>query len=396
LNRKYAILAAVLLIVLISVSLFLAVNMFSTKTSTRPFYVGVEFAYGNQFSQLKALVDQVKSYTNLFVIGSVVLTFNRTALDESCKYLFNSGLNFIVLITSYPMYNSSNGYPLGNTIFDWIGNATQDYGNRLLGIYRFDEPGGNQLDDGKYMLINDTAFSYAQVAQNYVGNMSSIVHHYATLNDTTSVPVVKVFTSDYGLYWFDYQAGYSTVFAEFVGNQSREGIIALERGTAQSFNEDWGVIVTWKYDHPPYLENGTELYADLSLAYSAGATYAIVFSYPNITTSTYGTLTQAHFEALRKFWTEIHTNPGSFPSSPAEVAYVVPADFGFGFRNANDTIWGLFPADNYMSTQKIWNDTQVLLARYDNKLNIIYDDPSVIGPTLNKYTKVFYWNQTVS
>ena len=75
-NRKYAILAAVLLIVLITVSLFLTVNMFSKQTSTRPFYVGVEFAYGNQFSQLKALVDQVKNYTNLFVIGSVDLTFN--------------------------------------------------------------------------------------------------------------------------------------------------------------------------------------------------------------------------------------------------------------------------------------------------------------------------------
>ena len=86
--------------------------MFSkqTSTTTRPFYVGVEFAYANQFSQLKALVDKVKNYTNLFVMGSVGLSFNRTALDESCDYLFNSGLNFIVLFTSFTMYNYSNGY----------------------------------------------------------------------------------------------------------------------------------------------------------------------------------------------------------------------------------------------------------------------------------------------
>ena len=95
-KRKYAILAAVLLIVLISLSLFLTVNVFSEQTSTkqtstRPFYVGVEFAYGNQFSQLEALVDQVKNYTNLFVIGSVGLTFNKSALDESCDYIFNAG-----------------------------------------------------------------------------------------------------------------------------------------------------------------------------------------------------------------------------------------------------------------------------------------------------------------
>ena len=109
LNRKYAILAAVLLIVLISISFLLAVNTFSKQTSisNRPFYVGVEFAYGSQFSQLKALVDQVKNYTNLLVIGSVELTFNRTALDESCDYIFNAGLNFIVLFTSYLMYNES-------------------------------------------------------------------------------------------------------------------------------------------------------------------------------------------------------------------------------------------------------------------------------------------------
>jgi hypothetical protein len=388
-------LAAVLLIVLISLSLFLTVNMLRKQASTRPFYVGVEFAYSNQFSQLKALVDQVKNYTNLFVIGSVGLTFNRSALDESCDYLFSSGLNFIVLITSFPMYNSSNGYPPGNTIFDWMHNATQKYGDRLLGVYRFDEPGGNQLDDGKFMLIKNNTLSYAEIAKDYVGNLSSLVNYYATFGNNTGLGRAKIFTSDYGLYWFDYDASYSTVFAEFVGNQSRQGIIALDRGAAQSFNEDWGVIVTWKYDQPPYLENGTELYNDLSLAYGAGATYAIVFSYSPQNITDYGTLTQDHFEALKKLWTTIHTNPSSFLPNPAEAAYVVPADFGFGFRNSSDTIWGLFPADNYTLTQKIWNDTQILLTRYNGKLNIIYDYPPVIEPTLNNYAKVFYWNQTV-
>ena len=105
----------------------------------------------------------------------------------------------------------------------------------------------------------------------------------------------------------------------------------------------------------------------------------MIFSFPNINGSAYGTLTPDDFEALQTFWTDIHTNPGQFGSTPAEAAYVVPADFGFGFRNANDTIWGLFPADNFTLTQKIWDDTQILLAIYGDKLNIIYDDPKLLG-----------------
>jgi hypothetical protein len=376
------------------------------KPSARLFYVGVEFAYGSQFSQLKALVDKVKNYTNLFVIGSVTLTFNRTALDESCNYLYNSGLNFIVLITTYTMYNSTYGYPPGNTIFDWIGNATREYGDKFLGVYRFDEPGGNQLDDGTYQLIKNASLSYAQIAQTYVSTLSGFTHFYGTLGGRTSAPVLKIFTSDYGLYWFDYQGGYSTVFAEFVGNESRQSIIALERGAAQSFNRPWGVIITWKYDQPPYyLENSTQIYSDLSQAYSAGATYEIVFSYPNATVpghpneilpGSYGTLTPDDLSVLQEFWTAIHTNPGQFGSSPAEAAYFLPANFGFGFRSADDTIWGLFPASNDSYTEKIWNDTQFLTASYDSKLNIIYDYPDIIEPTLHEYSKVFYWNQTIT
>ncbi len=377
-------LAAVLLIVLIAVSLFFTVNLSSKQVSARPFYFGVEYAYGNQFSQVEALADKVSNYTNLFVIGSVDLTFNQTALDESCDYLFNSGLHFLVLFTSFTSYNYS--------IFDWMTNATQKYGGQFLGIYKIDEPGGNQLDRGKSMIINDTASypdnatGYAEVAQSYVGNLSGMVGYYFSFTN-------KIFTADYGLYWFDYAAGYTNILAEFVGNESRQQIIALDRGAAQSFNKDWGVIINWKYNQFPYLENGTELYSDLSLAYSAGATYAVVFSYPTINISDYGTLTQDHFDALEKLWNKIHSNPGSFPSYNAEVAYVVPKDYGFGFRNPYDSIWG-FPADSL--SPKIWNDTQTLIAQYHNNLNIIYDDPQIIGSKLSNYTKVFYWNQTIT
>jgi hypothetical protein len=378
LNRKLVIITSTVLIALIILSLFIATNLLSNKPQPREFYVGVEFAYGDQASEVKALVDKVRDYTNLFVIGSIGVTFNRTALDESCDYIFNSGLNFIVLFTGINYYNYSNGYNITN----WMVDAQSKYGDRFLGIYKIDEPGGNQLDNGPSQIINDTA-SYAQTAQAYVGNLSGMINYYHPYNP-------NIFTADYALNWFDYKANYTAVFAEFVGNESRQRIIALNRGAAEAFGKDWGVIINWKYNQDPYLASGEELYVDLSLAYSAGAKYAFVFSYPN--TTVYGTLADGHFAALQKFWNTLHSDPESFGSNKPQVAYVVPKDYGFGFRNAGDRIWGLFPPDALSA--KIYNDVETLTEKYGSHLDILYDEPQVTASILGKYSQVFYWNQT--
>ena len=119
------------------------------------------------------------------------------------------------------------------------------YGGQFLGIDRYDEPGGNQLDNGTFQLINDTT-SYSQTATDYVGKpIPAFPNYYRQFTP-------RVFTADYGLYWFDYKANYNAIFAEFVGNQSRQRIIALDRGAAQAFNKDWGVIVNLEVsDQPP-------------------------------------------------------------------------------------------------------------------------------------------------
>lgn len=380
-NRKLVIVTSTVLIVLIILSLFVATNLLSKKPQPREFYVGVEYAYGDQAVGVEALVDKVRNYTNLFVIGSVAVTFNRTALDESCDYIFNSGLNFIVLFTGIDMYNYSNGYKITN----WMVDAQHKYGDKFLGIYKIDEPGGNQLDNGPSRIINDTA-SYSQTAQAYVGNLSAMINYYHPYSP-------NIFTADYALNWFDYKANYTAVFAEFVGNESRQRIIAQDRGAAQAFNKDWGVIINWKYNQDPYLESGDELYSDLSLAYSAGAKYAFVFSFSNPNITNYGTLADEHFAVLQKFWNTLHSNPGSFGSNKPEAAYIVPKDYGFGFRSSNDVIWGLFPADEL--SQKIYNDTNTLTAKYGSRYDILYDEPQV-GPLLGCYSIVFYWNQTVT
>lgn len=381
-NRKLTILVAAVLVASVVLSLFLVQNWLSSnQTPAREFYVGVMFAYGNETSQVKALVDKVKDYTNFFVLGSTDLLDSQSALTEACDYIYNANLSFIVQFKGLQAYNYS--------ITDWMVMAHQRYGNQFLGVYRYDEPGGSQLDGNPaQQLINSTAAgpnpTYASVANQYVYTLSYFSTYYLNYSP-------RIFTSDYALYWFDYKADYTTVFAEFVGNQSRDRHIALCRGAANAFDKDWGVIVTWKYNQAPYLESGVELYNDLALAYSAGAKYAVVFSYPQI--GPYGTLTDEHFQALQLFWNMLHTNPGSFGSNPPNAAYVVPADYGFGFRSATDTIWGLFPPDELSS--KIFSDVSILTVKYGAHFNILYDEP-VITPLLKNYTQVFYWNQTVN
>ena len=44
---------------------------------------------------------------------------------------------------------------------------------------------------------------------------------------------IPTFISDYGLYWWDYLGGYSTVFAEFGWNCSVAEQIALVKGAAR-------------------------------------------------------------------------------------------------------------------------------------------------------------------
>jgi hypothetical protein len=121
----------------------------------------------------------------------------------------------------------------------------------------------------------------------------------------------------------------------------------------------------------------------------------VVFNYPIYPDGNpYGALQDEHFSALQRFWIVIQTNPASIAQNQATVAYVVPKDYGYGFRGPNDTIWGLFPADTL--TQKISLDIHTLLTKYYSNLNIIYNDPETIGPTLSNYTKVYYWNQTIT
>jgi hypothetical protein len=375
LNRRTLPLAVVLAVIIVVA--FVAALDFSRPPAEAPeFYVGVEVAYTNaNVSDVRAMVDRVKSYTNLFVIGSVELTYNESALDEACAYIHEAGLKIIVLLTNYTNYSYDTRI--------WTNETQQKYGDDFLALYRYDEPGGDQLDNRKLAFVNN-ATTYAGAASNYTYILQQHVDFYR-------VNVSRIFTADYGLYWWDYKAGYDALLAEFVGNQSRQRHIALCRGAATNLGRDWGTIITWQHDGAPYIEDPDALYSDLTLAYMAGSKYMVVFDYPKI--DTYGILTDQHFDALQRFWDWSHANPQAFGSTKATAAYVLPGDFGSGLRSATDTIWGLFPADDLSA--KAWNDIETLTARYGAGFDIVFDDDS-LGNVTARYQSVFFWNETVT
>jgi len=197
-----------------------------------------------------------------------------------------------------------------------------------------------------------------------------------------------LFTADYALYWFDYKAGYDVVLAEFGWNYSRQLNVALCRGAATIQNKEWGVIITWTYDDPPYIESGVELYKDLVLAYENGAKYIIVFD--SNEEYTQGILKQEHYEALQQFWEYAKTNPRQKDQSSDRVAYVLPKDYAYGFRGPNDKIWGLWEADAF--SLETSENLGKLLDQFGAKLDIIYDDDLELDSTYSKYV---FWNGTI-
>jgi hypothetical protein len=342
-------------------------------------FVGVDAAYDNM-TDLKNCIDQVKDYTNFFVLGSTGITLNEPKLNEMCNYLNASGLNFATY--THTALNSS--YDFNQSA--WTAYAKQKWGNEFLGLYSYDEPGGHQIDNDKPYMIVTQADNYSDAASKYVKNLNNYISEFLALNTT-------LMTSDYVFYEYDYRAGYNVVFAEYAWNHSRPINTALCRGSATMQGKNWGAMLTYTYDIPPYLASGPELYNDMVTAYQNGAKYILVFDYAmkNSTKMAHGILQQEHLDAMKQFWEYAKTHPR--PSNPVNerVAYVLPPDYGYGFRGPNDSLWGLWGADNLSS--QIWNDVNMYAQQYKQKFDIIYADT----PNFNawNYSKLIFWNGTI-
>jgi hypothetical protein len=179
------------------------------------------------------------------------------------------------------------------------------------------------------------------------------------------------------------------IFAEFGWNYSRQLNVALCRGAATAQNKEWGVMITWTYNHPPYIESGPELYDDLILAYNSGAKYILVFDTNE--DYTHGVLEEEHLDALKQFWNYTENNPRKNEATSERVAYVLPKDFAYGFRGPNDKIWGFWEATPL--SYEIGADLGKVLEDYGDKLDIIYEDGLESVDSI-EYSKLIYWNGT--
>jgi len=431
--QKY--LVPLLLVVLLVSSASTALVIYALNNGNEAAHdvnVGVAFC-GNTTAEAELLIDRVKSYTNLFILNAAgnPIRRNQTSIEEICDYAVAQGLQVIINVG----FNSTDSPITPNRIWFWTLSSLDDikqrwterWGDKFLGMYYSDEPGGIQLDgDWKTFFTwlsaldeNPPDPSTSRVPSVYVNAIHELYAIYGKIQEANgSAPAdydaeaeffvknvirddpgfsslrnagFKTFTSDYALYWFDYLGGYDVMLAQIGWNCSVAQQIDLVKGAAHMQNKEWGAIITWKYEEPPYLDSGEEIYNQMYTAYEAGAEYAIIFTYPQIEDSPYGTLKDEHFEALERLWDKVEQNPRKMSECQAEAAFVLPRNYGWGMRHPEDRIWGFWGPDE--KSPQIWENSRKLLSQYGTRLDIVYDDPAF--PVAGKYPVIYYWNQTL-
>jgi hypothetical protein len=373
-KRIFVFAVALLLVFALFVSAVLFLPVPPAPKAEPDVWIGVDAAFPS-VAETEQLIDNVKPYTNLFVVGSTAITWNQSFLNQVCQYLNDSDMPFLVF-----------GHPGGDQFFsgaEWLRSAKQQWSSNLMGLYAYDEPGGHQIDHDFFFMCAPQAANYSDAASKFVQNLT---YYLGLVKNGWDIGDLPLFTSDYALQEYAYRGGYDAVFTEIGWEGSNPQLnIALCRGAATVHSRDWGVMITGSLNGSR-LESGEQMYADMVTAYQDGAKYILVFDYPSLQG---GILKQEHFDALERFWQYVQSHPRPQPAAD-RVAYVVPKDYGFGFRSATDRIWGLWDADNQSS--QIWNQAQSLLGQYDDKLDIIYED--CLQLNTSAYGRVIFWNGT--
>lgn len=409
-NRVHVAVSFLIIILIFTAAAALVAYSQSTNPETAFVYVGVAFG-GTTVEQAKHLIDRVKTYTNLFILnaGRNSLSTNQNSVTEICDYATNNGLNLIVNLGVKT--KETPAWQL-----DFLNNSKSRYGEKFLGVYYDDEPMGIPFDWDWSGVFQNGSDAYEDP---YLPGLEPIFQRLEYSNQTGNQPLIydveaqwyhdllmrnrghnalkanniTTVTSDYLLYWYDFLGNYDTIFAQIGWNTTLiNQQISQIRGAATLQNKTWGTIITWSNKEPPYLANGETIFGQMVTSYNTGAKYIVLFNYPyDDKGNSYGVLTDDHFEALERFWNQVATKAEP-TTAHAEVALILPKDYGWGMRSQNDKIWGIWPADE--KAPIIWNNTEKLLSEYGLKLDIIYDDS--MFPVQGNYTKIYYWNQTIT
>ena len=397
-SLRWFFLSSILIFSIITVVLYFSNNTENTAIESEP-YFGVSFC-GNTTDQAKQLIDKTKDFTNLFVLQSGPVSKNKTATNIICDYAVKAGLDFIVFFGWFD--------PAAPWQIPWLDYAEEQWGDKFLGVYFFDEPGGIQLDydwEFNFYHIKEVDPEVYQTIKEYIeedenqtvtrdyelvkNNYITYLRTHIELGILNNKSIIA-FTSDYALYWFDYLAGYDTVFVELGWNHSTAQHIALCRGAATVQQKEWGTIIVWNGRNGVY-KTGPEMLEDMHVSYEAGANYIIIFNYPTDPPGNpYGILTDEHFEAMQEFWNYMKQNPEDYGKTSAQAALVLPENYAWGMRRPDDKIWGYWGPDDL--SPQIWDLSQKLLDQYGIAMDIVYDDSNY--PLEKIYPKIIYWNST--
>ena len=208
--------------------------------------MGVDIAF-ESVPATEQLIDQVSSYTNIIVLGCSKY-YDLTRLTTLSQYVYDKGLSFIV-------YSDVSKYPSSQWLADAAANMAASFWE-FTGMMRKAE----DCLTNKTIPVITSAQNYSDAATKYIASVNRWVRGPHSIAQNFAYPTqYQLFTSDYAFYWYDYQAGYDTVFAEFGANYSRQINVALCRGAATAMGKDWGVMMTWTYTQPPYIESGAQI-----------------------------------------------------------------------------------------------------------------------------------------
>jgi len=443
--KKLLTISAVLIIIALLAVLLIGYDALQTA-ETPEAYVGIAYC-GNTVEEGKQLIDKVKGYTNLFVLQSGELQRNLAYVDEIGDYAVSSGLYFLpyfgnliestfstwletaqqkwgtrflgvyysdepggkmldgnVKFTDAATGNSITKTTYGDIVVKKPNNVVIHY--ELNGAIHLSEPIENSASTTAYSTFYPNSTKTGEFAdppsfKTYEELMSmkpfkdndEAAERFLT-RDQNKIEYlktkVKVFTSDYALYWWDYLSGYDVMLAHIGWNITLTHQIAQVRGAAKLQNKDWGIVITWKYNTPPYLDTGPEIFNQLQTAYEAGAKYLVFFNYYEDDGNPDGTMKDEHFQALENFWNNIIRNPQiTQGSTKADTVLILPKNYGCGLRWKGDKIWGIFKADE--QANQLWDLTQTSLQDHALKIDIVYEDTAY--PLTEEYPHTHHWTQ---